>query len=146
MKSNSPDIARALGVTARRVRQLLDMGVLLADDAGQIDPADASRRYGVFSRRNPDELARLTSRLERVADEACDAADKLGKRASLAAAQRVAGLAKEFDDLGRLIEACRPESERGLLAHARKTIVGSLLGDAIEAARAHERRAGKVVA
>lgn len=146
MKSNSSEIARALGVTARRVRQLIDLGVILPDDAGHIDPAEAARRYGVFSRRNPDELSRLTSRLERVADEACDAADKLDKRASLAAAQRVADLAKEFDDLGRLIEACRPESERGLLAHARKSIVGSLLGDAIEAARVHERRAGKAVA
>jgi len=144
MKTNSTDIARALGITSRRVRQLIDLGVVLPDDAGQIDHAEASRRYTIYVRRDPDEISRMVNRLERVADEACDAAEKLGKRASLAAAQRVAGLAKEFDDLGRLIEAVRPESERGLLAHARKTIVGSLLGDAIEAARPHLRRAGTV--
>lgn len=146
MKTNSPEIARVLGVTTRRVRQLIDLGVVIPDDAGHMEPAEAARRYGIFTRRDPDELRRLTSRLERVADDACDAAEKLGKRSSLAAAQRVAVLAKEFDDLARLAEACRPESERGLLAHARKTIVGSLLGDAIEAAKPHLRRAGKAAA
>lgn len=146
MKTNSPEISRLLGITSRRVRQLIDLGVVIPDDAGQIDPADASRRYGVFVRRDPDEIGRMVSRLERIASEACEAADKLNARSSLAAAQRVAAFAREFDDLGRLVEACRPEAERDLLAHARKSFVGALLGEAIEAARAHERRAGRAVA
>lgn len=146
MKSNTSEIARALGVTSRRVRQLIDLGIVIPDETGMIDPAEASRRYGTFVRRDPDEIARLVSRLERIANEACEFADKLSARSSLAAAQRVAAAAREFDDTARLVEACRPESERDLLAHARKSFVGALLGDAIEAARAHERRAGRAVA
>lgn len=141
MKKNSADIAVRLGVTPRRVRQLLDLGVLIADNDGRIDPDTAARRYGVFTRRDPEEVGRLVARLDQVASEALAAASRLSAKSSLAAARRVAELAREFDETGALIEAVRPESERGLLANTRAVIVGRLYGQAIEIAQAHHHRA-----
>lgn len=140
MKKNSGEIAQLLGVTPRRVRQLLDLGVLIADDDGRIDPDAAARRYGVFTRRDPEEVGRLVARLDWIAREALTAASRLSANSSLAAARRVAELARDFDETGALIEAVRPESERGLLANTRAVIVGRLYGQAIEVVQARQQR------
>lgn len=134
---NTNEIATALGLTTRRVGQLVEAGVILPGDDGRADPEVSRSRYQTFARRDVHELAELTAEAERAGLAAAKAAERLNERATLADAKRAAKLAADFDAAGKLLEACQPEHRRPILRHARESVVGEIVVRALEVAQRH---------
>ncbi len=130
-------IAAALSLTARRVGQLVDLGVVIVGPDGRADVSLSCERYEIFRRRDPYSIAALIDDAERAGLAAAEAAERLGDHATLAEAGKAATLALEFDQIGKLLEAMRPEHQRPLLRYVRESVVAEIAARALEVAERH---------
>lgn len=113
---NQESVAAELGFTPRRVRQLVDEGVLSAPVDGLHDIVEARRRYDLYRLARDGQTgtaawAEALDELELLAREAEAAAAAAEKKASRDTARNAAQAALRFTDWWRFVARCRSRTE-----------------------------------
>lgn len=127
MTGDAAEMAERIGLTARRVRQLEEIGVLVRNAAEVFDLDWNSRRYRIFAERDCDAAAHEIERAGRDVDAAFSAlrACSADKRRKMAA--EVGPLVGRLDAALRLVPALaqptlRPLIERAVVADSGRVL------------------------
>jgi hypothetical protein len=131
--ANQSELADALRISDRRVRQLEDRGVVVRHSDGNYDVDRNRRRYRLFIDRNIDEV---TAGVEKAAKGADDALDELRAEPNLEQrrllSKRLGPAIGELDCAMRLANALAGESARPMLESYTRMVVGRAASEFLE--------------
>lgn len=137
---NQESVAAELGLTPRRVRQLVDEGVLSAPVEGRYDLAEAKRRYGLYRGARDGQTSGAAwedalDELEQFAQQAEAAAEAAEKKPTQETARAAAQSALHFTGWWKFIARCRSktEEERQFVAGIIEATETALLSIAVAA-------------
>lgn len=129
-RNGKNELVDRLGLTPRRIEQLVNDGVIIANSQGQFDLDENLNRYRVFKQKD---LGWLSRQMTRNADDLRTGFQKLYDANSVAQRRalgpQVGPLIGETDDLMRLGAAISVEGKRPLLNHFTNMTIGALLSE-----------------
>jgi hypothetical protein len=123
--ANQSELANALGISDRRVRQLEEQGVIIRCPDGNYDVDWCLRRYRLFIDRDINQVAMA---VERAVERVDNALDQLrgepGLEVRRRLVERLGPAVGELDGAMRLANALAPATHRELLESYTRMVVG----------------------
>lgn len=120
MKMNQSQLADRLGISTRRVRQLEDLGVVVAEGRGRYDAENNARRYSAFATK--DQAAVLIE-IEDAAGRVEHGLAQLAKRFAIVAGKAIGADINALDAAWKLSISMRADDERSMLDTIREAAV-----------------------
>ena len=132
---SSVELAAELNVTARRVRQLAEMGVLRRHPNGEFDPNEAGEAFRIYSRPTPAALSALCDAIDtdaRAVEAGLRRLSQMPQEKRLDAAMRGVGprigqMVARLDLLAAVAPSDRREFEQSHVRLIQCDLVGAML-------------------